>query len=101
VSTVYFTRLPLFLIFPTRSLRDVVHVVPCRWSGIIGSSEQAARANFRKNHCLLHSTANTLLIPCFTQTYPQSNRKLKFHERRAIVFATISRVSFHRSTWVA
>jgi hypothetical protein len=37
VSTVYFIRLPLFLIFPTRSLRDVVHVVPCRWSGIIGS----------------------------------------------------------------
>ncbi|MGP9421768.1 hypothetical protein ACT3RR_21795, partial [Ewingella sp. AOP8-B2-18] len=29
-------RSPLFLIFPTRSLRDVVHVVPCRWSGIIG-----------------------------------------------------------------
>jgi len=28
--------LPLFLIFPTRLLRDVVHVVPCRWSGIIG-----------------------------------------------------------------
>jgi len=38
--------LPLFLIFPTRLLRDVVHVVPCRWSGIIGSSQQVARANF-------------------------------------------------------
>ncbi|MFI3312160.1 hypothetical protein, partial [Ewingella allii] len=82
------------LIFPTRSLRDVVHVVPCRWSGIIGSSEQAARANFKKNYRLLHSTANTPLIPSFTQTYPQSNILLKFYERRAIVFATISRVCF-------
>src|SRR5471030_3142635 len=48
VSTVYFIRLPLFLIFPTRLLRDVVHVVPCRWSGIIGSSQQAATPKFKK-----------------------------------------------------
>ncbi|WP_232777235.1 hypothetical protein, partial [Rahnella sp. AA] len=94
VSTVYFIRLPLFLIFPTRLLRDVVHVVPCRWSGIIGSSQQAARANFKKKYRLLHYTANTPLIPCFAQIYPQMRRNLKFCERRAIVFATISRVSF-------
>ncbi|WP_439302562.1 hypothetical protein, partial [Rahnella variigena] len=63
-------------------------------------SQQAARANFKKNHCLLHYTANTLLIPCFTQIYPQGHRNLKFCERRAIVFATISRVSFRSPLWV-
>ncbi|WP_216594345.1 hypothetical protein, partial [Yersinia mollaretii] len=81
------------------SLNYLIRCVPSRWMRIIGSSAQAATANFNKNDRLLHSTAKPRFIPCCAQTYPQMQSELKIDEHHAIVFATIPRVENASRYW--
>ncbi|MGM3188184.1 hypothetical protein, partial [Musicola paradisiaca] len=70
--------------------RVVLCISASQWWRIIGTSPQAATGIFQKNDRSLNSTAKAPLIPDCPQSYPHQLHFLKFLERHANVFATIS-----------